>query len=172
MVNLLAAVVQVTGLVTGLDGEKVVVDPMRPIWHEALILILVLLPVILILLFFFYKKKLQHQQIIAAMEKGLPVKDLLEVPNKKETGWIPNISAGIGLLFVAIALAIIYYPLGVYSGTQKIVLPVIAIPIVFAGLGITRLLRGLFQKVELKKKPVYESDEEEVDTSPPALPAE
>ena len=34
---------------------------------------LLLLPIILIIAYFFYKKRLEHKQILAAIEKGLPL---------------------------------------------------------------------------------------------------
>jgi hypothetical protein len=110
---------------------------------SAVYLFLILLPIVIILLFFFYKKKLQHQQILAAIEKGLPVTDLLVAPPKKETGWVPNISAGIGLLFVAVAMTIMYFWAELDEKGPAFLL---VIPVLFAGLGLTRLFRGFFQK--------------------------
>lgn len=165
MLNLLASVVEVTG---GDEGGHVVIDPMGPMLMSGVYLFLLLSPLILILLFFFYKKKLQHQQILAAMEKGIPVKDLLVSPNEKEKGWILNISAGIGLLFVAIALAIAYYPAGIYEmkGNPGLVI-LVAIPLVIAGIGLSRLLRGIFQKAAAGKQP---DPEVNAGTPPTVLP--
>ena len=111
-----------------------------------LYLFLLLLPVIIILLFFFYKKKLQHQQIIAAIEKGLPVSDFLAVPEKKTTGWIANISAGFGLLFIAIALLFLFKYMGVFVTYDMPRNSLLVIPIVLIGIGLTRLIRGFCQK--------------------------
>ena len=92
MVNLLAkGIVEVT---TGSNGETVVIDPMMPMLMSGVYLFLVMLPILAIIFFFIYTKKLQNQQIMAAIEKGMPVQDLLVVPVRKERGWIPNISAG------------------------------------------------------------------------------
>jgi len=160
MLNLLAATVQVT---PGPEGDSVIVDPMGPMFMSAVYFLLLLLPVIIILLFFFYKKKLQHQQILAAMEKGLPVKDLMDAPKKKETGWIANISAGIGLIFIAVALLVMYAPAGIYIANHPRNL-LVAIPIVIFGMGLTRLLRGYFQKKHEK------GDKPEEESEPEALP--
>lgn len=145
MINLLAkGIVEVT---TGSDGETVVIDPMMPMLMSGVYLFLVLLPILAIIFFFIYKKKLQNQQIMAAIEKGMPVQDLLAVPVRKEREWIPNISAGIGLLFVAIAMAIVGFFAGIYDDADPGSLIIfMAILLVIGGIGLTRLLRGIFQK--------------------------
>lgn len=146
MVNLLAkGIVEVT---TGSNGETVVIDPMMPMLMSGVYLFLVLLPILAIIFFFIYTKKLQNQQIMAAIEKGMPVQDLLVVPVRKERGWIPNISAGIGLLFVAIAMAIVGFFAGIYGDDADpgSLIIFMAILLVIGGIGLTRLLRGIFQK--------------------------
>jgi hypothetical protein len=161
MLNLLAAVVEVTEQ----GGDKVVVDPMGPMLMSGVYLFLILLPLIVILLFFFYKKKLQHQQIMAAIEKGHPIADLLAAPTKKETGYVANISAGVGLIFVAIALLILYVPAGVYMAQNLPRNSLVVIPIVLIGLGITRLIRGIYQKKEDGK-----ADDNKSEISPDLTP--
>jgi|GEM_PF-1592487 len=149
MLNLLASVVELTEP----EGKHIIVNPTGPMVMSALYLFLLILPIIFILLFFFYKKKLQNQQILAAIEKGLPVTDLLETSKKRETGWIANISAGIGFLFVATALAVVYYVGGFYKADKDLAMILLVISIIFAGIGLTRLLRGLFQKANSKNTP-------------------
>lgn len=161
MINLLAAVVQV---IESPDGDRVIIDPMGPMLMSAVFLFLALLPILVILFFFFYRKKLQHQQILAAMDKGLPIQDFLAVPEKKETGWIPNISAGIGLIVFAILLLIVYYPAGIYRIFDRPLVGFMAIPLVFACVGLSRLLRGIFQRAAKKK----EDAEKPVKLSPAA----
>lgn len=154
MLNLLAAVVEVTEE----GGDKVVVDPMGPMLMSGVYLFLILLPLIILLLFFFYKKKLQHQQIIVAIEKGHPIADLLAAPAQKETGYVANISAGVGLIFVAVALLILYIPAGVYIAHNLPRNSLVVIPIVLIGMGITRLIRGIYQKKEAGKADDKESE--------------
>jgi len=146
---LLAKVVEVTPTP---DGEHVVIDPVGPMLLSAVYLFLLLMPIVLILLFFFYKKKCQHQQILAAIEKGHPVTDLLAAPVKKEKGYVANISAGVGLIFVAIALLVLYGPAGVYISHNLPRNALVVIPIVLIGMGITRLIRGIYQKKEAKQE--------------------
>jgi hypothetical protein len=75
--------------VTSPDGEHVV-DPFEPMMISALYLFLLLLPILLILLLFYYKKKCQHQQIMAAIDKGIPVTDLIArpTPRDREINWV------------------------------------------------------------------------------------
>ncbi len=155
MNNLLAAVVEV---IESPEGDHVIVDPLMPMLISAVYLFLVLLPILVILLFFFYRKKLQHQQILAAIEKGMPVQDLLVTPAKKETGWIPNFSAGIGLLFIAVMLVILYFQVDVYRTGRISSLGFAAIPVVLAGIGISRLLRGIFQRSSQKQEDTVKND--------------
>ena len=140
IIPVLAAVVDITG---GEDGGHVVVDPMGPIFMGAVYLLLALLPVLLILLFFFYKKKLQHQQILVAMEKGLPISDLIEKPRNKEVNWVRSLSAGVGFLFVGLSLTGIWVWMNM-SGMAPVVW--LVIPVVIAGLGLIFLFRGILQK--------------------------
>ena len=139
--------------ITGPEGEHVAVDPMGPMLMSAVYLFLILMPIILIMLFFFYRKKLQHQQILAAIEKGHPISDLLAAPVNKETGWLYNNSAGVGLLIVAIGLLIVYKPMGVYITDNRPGNLLVIIPIILIGMGITRLMRGIYQKKEKAEKP-------------------
>jgi hypothetical protein len=147
MVNLLAAVVEVTEK----NGDHVVIDPMGPMLMAALYLFLLVVPLVIVLFFFFYKKKLQNQQILAAIEKGQSVTDLLAAPEKKAKGWLSNISAGVGLIFVAIALIVLYIPAGVYRSHDLPRNALVVIPIVLMGIGLTRLIRGIYQKKDAEK---------------------
>lgn len=151
--------------VTGPGGEHVTVDPMGPMLMSAVYLFLLMLPIVIIMLFFFYRKKLQHQQIIAAIEKGHPISDLLATPAKKEKGWVSNISAGIGLIFVAGALLLLYIPAGVYIAHNLPRNSLVVIPIVLVGIGITRLIRGFYQKKEADN-----ADGEEAEANPDTAP--
>ncbi len=148
----LAAVVDITG---GEEGGHVVVDPMGPMAMSALYLFLILLPLLLILLIVFYKKKYQHQQILAAMEKGLPITDLITKPQprNREVNWVSNLSAGIGFLFVGLALAGFFVWRNVASGVESLEPKFLIIPIVIAGLGLIFLFRGILQRNYEKQKP-------------------
>ena len=147
----LAAVVDITG---GEEGGHVVVDPMGPIFMGAIYLFLALLPLILILLLIFYKKKLQHQQILMAMEKGLPISDLITKPQprNREVNWVSSLSAGIGFLFVGLALAGFFVWTKVASSVESLEPEFLIISIVVFGLGLIFLFRGILQRNYEKQK--------------------
>ena len=145
----LAAVVDITG---GEDGGHVVIDPMGPMLLSALYLFLILLPFLLILLIVFYKKKYQHQQILVAMEKGLPITDLIEKPRNKEVNWVRSLSAGIGFLFVGLMLTAIWGWLYVTGEPRTKDIFWLVIPILISGWGLIFLTRGILQKNYEKRK--------------------
>lgn len=147
----LAAVVDITG---GEEGGHVVIDPMGPMLLSALYLFLILLPFLLILLIVFYKKKYQHQQILVAMEKGLPITDLIAKPQprNKEVNWVSSLSAGIGFLFVGLALAGFFVWTKVASSVGSLEPKFLVIPIVIFGLGLIFLFRGILQRNYEKQK--------------------
>jgi hypothetical protein len=145
---ILEAVVDVT---TQGDGGHVRIDPIGTMLMAALYLLMVLVPFVLTLLLNFYKKKLQHMQILAAMDKGLPIADLIEKPNNKEVNWVRSISAGIGYLFVGLALSSIWVWI---SKSEDVPVVWLIIPILISGLGLVFFFRGVLQKnyEKLQKK--------------------
>jgi hypothetical protein len=145
----LAAVVDITG---GEDGGHVMIDPLMPMLMSALYLFLILLPFLLALLIVFYKKKYRHQQILAAMEKGLPIADLIEKPRNKEVNWVRSLSAGIGFLFVGLLLTAIWVWLYVTGEARTTAIVWLVIPVLIAGLGLIFLFRGILQKNYEKQK--------------------
>jgi hypothetical protein len=138
--------------VTSAGGDHVMVDPMGPIYMGSIYLLLILLPVILILLLVFYKKKLQHQQILVAMEKGLPISDLIEKPRNKEVNWVRSLSAGIGFLFIGLLLTAIWGWLYVTGEPRTASIIWLVIPILISGWGLIFLTRGILQKNYEKRK--------------------
>ncbi len=153
---ILAAAVEVS------ENGHVVVDPLVPMAMSALYLFLILLPLLLILLIVFYKKKLQHQQILVAMEKGLPITDLIAKPQprNREVNWVSNLSAGIGFLFVGLALAGYFVWTNVAPGVTSVESTFLILPIVIFGLGLIFLFRGILQKN-------YEKRKQKENTAPP-----
>jgi hypothetical protein len=145
----LAAVVEVTD---GNDGSHVVIDPMVPMAMSALYLLLILLPFLLVLLLAFYRNKYRHQQILTAMEKGLPITDLIAKPRNKEVNWVRSLSAGIGFIFTGLALVGFFVWMNLSPHTQSPPPPFLIIPIVIFGLGLIFLFRGILQKNYEKQK--------------------
>jgi hypothetical protein len=148
MMPLLAkAIVDVTG---GPDGGHVVIDP--PVAIGALYLFVALLPIFIALFIVYHKKRFQHLQILAAMEKGLPITDLIAKPRNREVNWVRSLSAGIGFLFVGLMLTAIWVWLYVMGEPRTTAIVWLVIPVVIAGLGLIFLFRGILQKNYEKQK--------------------
>ena len=104
-------------------------------------------PIIVVGMVYYYKKRLEHKQIMAAIEKGTPLSEIM--PQKKAgPSWINNITGGIAMLIIAVATTIIFgamlffshnmglFPFGVFF----------IIPAVFLGNGIASLIRGRLRR--------------------------
>ncbi|MFH1615438.1 MAG: DUF6249 domain-containing protein [Planctomycetota bacterium] len=109
-------------------------------------------PIIVVALAFYFIKRLKHKEILAAIEKGVPISELnLEERSKSEDtgpGWVKDISSGIMFLLIAVGFTALLL-LGIFkiattSGTYPLFL--FAIPIVFFGIGIGRLIRGIIRR--------------------------
>jgi hypothetical protein len=102
-------------------------------------------PVIVVGVIYYLKKKLEHKRIMAAIEKGTPLSELMLVPPPKPIGplWIKNLTAGIAMLIIAIGLASMPF-LGYFEGPPPFVYFIVAV-ILFA-IGISHIIRGLLQR--------------------------
>ncbi len=109
-------------------------------------------PIIIVGLVFYFLKRLKHKEILAAIEKGVPVSELnLEKASKPEgkgPDWVKDISSGIMFLLIAAGLTVLLL-LGISktattSGTYPLFL--FAVPIVFFGIGIARVIRGIMRR--------------------------
>ena len=138
MTPILAAMMEATG---GDQGGHVVIDP--PMFAGALIIFLLLLPLLMAIGVVYYKKKWQHQQILAAIEKGIPVSELMARP-ANGINWIRNLSAGIGLLVIAVILFFVVKE--ATDGMNPDAIAWLVIPAVIFGLGLMFLLRGVLQR--------------------------
>lgn len=149
--GMLGAVVEITG---GPDNGQVVVDPLMPMLISALYLFLLLLPFLFILGIVYHKKKFQHEQIMAAMEKGVPISDLVARPVQKdrEVNWVRSLSAGIGLVLIGVLMWRLWHWTQEAPSVDSLPPLFLLIPIVVGGLGLIYLLCGIFQKMCEKKK--------------------
>jgi len=103
-------------------------------------------PIIIIGLVYYLKKRLEHKQIMAAIEKGTPLSELKPV---KPTGplWIKNLTAGIALLIIALALVCIWLVRLSYEGYDyDESFGILLVGVILFALGISRLIRGLLQR--------------------------
>ena len=102
----------------------------------------------LLVWFLITKKRLEHQQIMAAIEKGTPLSKIKPVELKKrEINWIKSLTTGIALLLIGSGWIIMRftgrsfcyaYP-GATSGISLAALVLIAI-------GIAGIVRGILQR--------------------------
>ena len=109
-------------------------------------------PIIIVALAFYFIKRLKHKEILAAIEKGVPISELNlgEASKSQDTGpgWIKDISSGIIFLLIAAGFTALLL-LGIFkiaatSGTYSLFM--FAVPIVFFGIGIGMLIRGLMRR--------------------------
>ena len=134
-----------------------------------------LLPITIIIISFFFvvvlllilglfehlKKRLEHKQILAAIEKGIPLSEL-KPPKPQSAGpsWIRYISVGVALIVAAFMMFLFYN-----WGPGGIVIAVLA------GTGVAWTIRGLLhRKYELKGQQVDQNSTVLAET-PPAVPA-
>ncbi len=91
------------------------------------------------------KKRLEHQQIMAAIEKGAPLSELKPVTQKKkEVDWIKNLTGGITCLLIGLGLIIIMLLTNkCIFGDNRVGLFIAA---VLLAVGIARVIRGILQR--------------------------
>ena len=114
-----------------------------------IVLLGVFSPIIIICLIHYFKKRLEHKEIMAAIEKGMPLSELRPVKKAGSPGplWIKNLTAGIALLIIAAAivcLRLVY--IGYTDADIDQTLIYFFVASVFFALGISRLIRGLLQR--------------------------
>lgn len=93
-------------------------------------------PIIVVGVIYYLKKRLEHTQIMAAIEKGTPLSELIP-PKPKPAGpvWIKYLSLGAGMVVIGAGLLL--------SGRGS---PGTLIVCVILGVGICWLIRGLLHR--------------------------
>jgi len=94
-----------------------------------LVLVGLACPVIVISVVYYTKKRLEHKQIMAAVEKGVVLSQLMP-PRQRSPLWIRSICLGVAALVIAFGL--------VMSSWAETI-----IPFVIAGVGAAWVVRGL-----------------------------
>ena len=122
------------------------------------------MPILIIGMVYYHKKKLEQKQILAAIEKGVPVAEL-NIGTKKQSksqgpGWIQDQSKGITLLVIGIGIAIAFwfFVTSLGGGVFNVMW---IVPVVFLGNGIGLLIRAnmrrKYEKTELEEQPPFEA---------------
>ena len=104
-----------------------------------LILIGVSSPIIVIGVVYYLKKRLEHTQIMAAIEKGTPLSEIIP-PKPKPAGpaWIKYLSTGIALIIIGLGFTL-FDPMNTKDFG-------ILIFVVLGGVGAAMLIRGLLHR--------------------------
>lgn len=95
-------------------------------------------PIIVIGVIYYLKKRLEHKQILAAIEKGTPLSEIMP-PKPKPSGppWIRYLSIGIALIIIGFGF--IVGP-GIGRGFEAV------IAFVLLGVGVAWIIRGLLHR--------------------------
>lgn len=125
-------------LATGVESVvEVAVDR-----SDFIVFVFVFLVVAMVIFAVLYKIRLEHKQIMAAIDKGMPLSDLkpaksdLKPVKQKGPAWIRNLTAGIALLIIAIGFAYMAWQNQYDTGA-------VLAGFIFCGLGVCFLVRGL-----------------------------
>lgn len=111
----------------------------------SLVILACVSPLILASVVYYLKKRLEHRQIMAAMEKGVPLSEIIP-PKPQPIGpaWIRYVSAGVAM--VIIGLGVIWF-----RGLRD---PGVVVAFVVFGVGAGWLTKGmLYRKYYLKTQP-------------------
>jgi hypothetical protein len=105
-------------------------------------------PIIVIGLIYYYKKRLEHKQIMAAIEKGMPLSEL-RPPKPVGPLWIKYLTTGIALLIIGLGFGLLlgFGPLiesDSYVGTPDGTMLFIAF--VLVAIGAAWFVRGLLYR--------------------------
>ena len=126
------------------------------------------IPILIIGMVYYSKKKLEQKQILAAIEKGVPVAEL-NIGTKKQNktegpGWIQDQSKGITLTLIGIGIGVAFwFMIGNLNDKMgnNVYNVMWIVPIVFLGNGIGLLIRAnmrrKYEKTELQKQPPSEA---------------
>jgi hypothetical protein len=103
----------------------------------AILLVLVGLacPVMVLGVVYYMKKRMEHKQIMAAVEKGMALSELVH-PRQKSPLWIKSICLGVATLVIAFGLVMSPRPDTILS-------------FILAGAGAAWIVRGLLLRREL-----------------------
>ena len=114
-----------------------------------LILLGVASPIVVICVVHYLKKRLEHKQILAAIEKGVPLSELIPLkPTPIGPAWIRYVSLGVGLFIIGFG-----YLLGGSWEAKAFVASV------FLGVASIWITRGiLYRKYYLKSQSANQND--------------
>ena len=125
-------------------------SPLEALGVAVLILALAA-PLIIVGVVYYLKKRFEHKQIMTAIEKGTPLSEL-KPPKQNGALWIKNITVGIALLIIGLALVLVG-PWTIGSPGSFI------IAFILCGVGIAWMIRGLlYRKYQVQSQPLAKSN--------------
>jgi len=95
--------------------------------------------------FLINKKRLEHQQIMAAIEKGTPLSELRPV-KKEGPNWIKSLTTGVAFLLIGIGMAIVSLISFNYYSADDASFGLLIASVVFIAIGAAGVLRGILQR--------------------------
>ena len=96
-------------------------------------------PIIIIGVVYYLKKSLEHKQIMAAIEKGIPLSELRPLRQKQNgPAWIRKITAGLVLIVIGLAFIV--------AGPMVGVAHRLFVGLVLCDIGIASVVRGVLQR--------------------------
>lgn len=125
--------------------------------REAFGIMLVLLaasaPIIIIGIVAIVKKEFEHKQIMAAIQKGIPLSELRPLRQRQNgPAWIRRITVGIVLIVIGLAFVVV----GVHG------VPNLFVGLILCAIGIASVVRGaLLRKYEPQTLPSAKDSQEE-----------
>jgi len=108
-------------------------------------------PIIVIGVIYYLKKRLEHKQIMAAIEKGTPISEIMP-PKPKPAGppWIRYLTLGIALLIIGVGFT--FGGLGTGENLGILVF------FILAGIGAAWIVRGLLHRKYYLKNQLSEEN--------------
>jgi hypothetical protein len=95
--------------------------------------------------FLINKKRLEHQQIMAAIEKGTPLSELRFV-KKEGPNWIKSLTTGVAFLLIGIGMAIVTLISFNYYSADDASFGLLIASVVFLAIGTAGIIRGILQQ--------------------------
>ena len=117
------------------------------------------MPFIVVGLVYYLKKKLYHKEVIAAIEKGMPISELnlrkakaAEDDQTAGPGWVRDITKGITCLIIAAGIGFVFYYWLIMCCGPKEAAILWIVPVIFLAKGIGLIMRGNMRK-KYEKQP-------------------
>ncbi len=139
---------------------------------ETLIVLIVFtapaIPILVIGMVYYYKKKLEHKQVLAAIEKGVPVSELSIAAKKQKKnegpGWVRDQAKAVTSIVIGVGIGVAFWgligSLGRSMGNAGMFNTLWIVPIVFLGNGIGLLVRSRQRKKYEKPEPAEKNAEQ------------